>query len=59
MCTFLYFIDLFTRLCKSKVIKRKPSKVIVDNVEIKWIATAFGPPKKFFVDNGYEFDNEE
>ena len=56
---FLHFIDLFTRFSKSKVIRRKTPKVIVDSVATEWIAAGFGSPKKFLVDNGGEFDNEE
>ena len=56
---FLHFIDLFTRFSKSKVIRRKTPKVIVDSVATEWLAAGFGPPKKFLVDNGGEFNNEE
>ena len=56
---FLHFIDLFTRFSKSKVIKRKLPKTIIDSVATEWLASGFGPPKKFLVDNGGEFDNED
>ena len=56
---FLHFIDLFTRFSKSKVIRRKTPKVIVNGVATEWIASGFGPPKKFLTDNGGEFDNPE
>ncbi|PIK34739.1 hypothetical protein BSL78_28435 [Apostichopus japonicus] len=56
---FLHFIDLFTRFSKSKLTRRKTPKVIVDAVATEWIAAGFGPPKKFLVDNGGEFDNAE
>ena len=56
---FIHFIDLYTRFSKSKVIRRKLPKVIVDSVATEWIAAGFGPPKKFLIDNGGEFDNEE
>ena len=56
---FLHFIDLHTRFSKSKVIRNKNPKTIVDAVATEWIAAGFGPPKKFLVDNGGEFDNEE
>lgn len=56
---FLHFIDLFTRFSKSKVIRRKTPKIIVDCIATEWIAAGFGPPKRFLVDNGGEFDNCE
>ena len=56
---FIHFIDLFTRFSKSKVIRRKVPKVIVNSVATEWIAAGFGAPKKFLVDNGGEFNNEE
>ena len=43
--------EYFTRFCKSKVIGRKITKVIIDSVATKWIAAGFGHPKKFLVDN--------
>ena len=56
---FLHFIDLFTRFSKSKVIRRKTPRLVVDSIATEWIAAGFGPPKKFLVDNGGEFDNAE
>ena len=55
---FLHFIDLYTRFSKAKVIKRKLPQTIIDSVATEWLASGFGPPKKFLVDNGGEFDNE-
>ena len=55
----IHFTDMFTRFHKSKVIRRKTPKVIVDAVATVWLASGFGAPKKFLVDNGGEFDNEE
>ena len=46
---YLYFINLFTRFCKSNVIRRKNPKV--DSIATKRIGAGFGPPKKFLVDN--------
>ena len=56
---FIHFTDMHTRFHKSKVIRRKTPKVIVDAIAIVWIAAGFGPPKKFLVDNGGEFDNDD
>ena len=56
---FIHFSDMHTRFHKSKVIRRKTPKNIIDSIATEWIATGFGPPKKFLVDNGGEFDNEE
>ncbi|XP_072169476.1 uncharacterized protein [Diadema setosum] len=44
---------------KSKVIRRKTPKVIVESIPTEWIAVRFGPPKKFLVDNGGELSNAE
>ena len=56
---FIHFSDLHTRFHKAKVIKRKNPKTIVDSIATEWIGAGFGPPRKFLVDNGGEFDNEE
>ena len=44
---FLRLIDLFTRFCKGKVIRRKISSVIIDTVIIEWIGAGMGAPDKF------------
>ena len=56
---FLHFIDLFTRFSKSRVIKKKIPRLIIESIATEWIAAGFGPPKKFLVDNGGEFNNGE
>lgn len=54
----IHFIDMHSRFTKSKIIRRKTPKTIIDSIAIEWIAAGFGPPKKFLIDNGGEFDNE-
>ena len=56
---FIHFSDMHTRFHKSKVIRRKTPKNVVDSIATEWIGAGFGPPKKFLIDNGGEFDNEE
>ena len=55
---FLHFTDLFTRYNLAKVIRRKLPEVIINEVAMVWLASRFGPPEKFFIDNGGEFVNE-
>ena len=55
---FLHFIDLFTRYSLAKVIRRKLPEVVVNEVAMVWLASGFGPPEKFLIDNGGEFANE-
>ena len=55
---FLHFINLFTRFCKSKVITRKISSVIIDSIITEWIGDGMGATNKFLIDNRGEFDNE-
>ena len=54
---FLRFIDLFTRYSLAKVIRRKLPEVIINKVAMVWLALGFGPPEKFLIDNGGEFEN--
>ena len=56
---FIHFSDLHTRFHKAKVIRRKSPKIIIDSIATEWIGSGFGPPLKFLVDNGGEFDNAE
>ena len=55
---FLPLIDLFTRFCKSKVITRNISSVIINIINISVIGAGMGAPDKFLIDNGGEFNNE-
>ena len=54
---FFHLIDLFSRFSLSQVITRKLTSVIVDAVIKMWIASGFGAPRKFLIDNGGEFAN--
>ena len=51
----LHLIDLFSRFSLSKVITRKLPSVTVDALNKMWIASGFGAPKGFLLDNGGEF----
>ena len=50
-------IDSFTCFGLSQVITRKLPSVIVDAVIKMWIASGFGAPRKFLIDNGGVFAN--
>ncbi|XP_064622512.1 uncharacterized protein LOC135484764 [Lineus longissimus] len=54
----LHIIDHFTRYSAGAIIRSKTGSVFVDKFLKHWISI-FGAPKKFFSDNGGEFDNEE
>ena len=54
---FLHLIDLFSRFSLLQVITIKLPNVIVDAVIKMWIASGFGAPRKFLIDNGREFAN--
>ena len=49
---FLHFIDLFTRYSLAKVIRRILAGVTINEVAMVWLASGFGPPEKFLIDNG-------
>ena len=53
----LHLIDLFSSFSLSQVITRKLPSVDVDAVIKTWIASGFGAPRKFLIDNGGEFVN--
>ena len=55
---YLHLIDLFTKICKSKVIMRKIPSVITDSVITEWIGAGMGASNKFLIDNGGEFSSE-
>ena len=55
---FLHFIDLFTRFCKSAVITRKISSVIIDSMITEWIGDGICAPDKLLIVNRGEFDNK-
>ena len=53
----LHLIDTSTRYSAARLIKSKRSKEIIHNIFLMWISY-FGCPKRFFSDNGGEFNNE-
>ena len=55
---FLHLIDLHTRFSLAKIIKSKHPSVIVQKVIMMWVGNGFRTPKKFLIDNGGEFANE-
>ena len=55
---FLVLVDHATRYCASVVISNKKPCTIVQGLFLMWISL-FGPPSKFFFDNGGEFNNAE
>ena len=55
---FLHTIDHFTRVSASCVIRAKEKEEIIKQVFRIWVPI-FGSPKKFLVDNGGEFNNED
>ena len=54
----LHMIDMFTRYSAGVIIRSKQSSVFVDSFLSHWVGI-FGAPKRFFSDNGGEFENEE
>ena len=56
---FIHMIDMHTRFTRSKVIKRKLPKVIIDSIITTWRAAGLDPAKKYLVANGGEFNNPE
>ena len=55
---FLHLVDHATRYSASCVIYTKRNEEIIKKIFQIWIST-FGSAKKFLVDNGGEFDNDE
>ena len=55
---FLHIIDHLSRFSASCVIKTKWKEEIIKQVSRIWVSI-FGSPKKFLVDNGGEFNNED
>ena len=56
---FLHLINLATRFSISAIIYRKEKQVIINEIIKKWIGTGLGCPRKFLLDNGGEFANDE
>lgn len=56
---FLHLIDVFTRFGLSKCIRSKTAEEIIRGIMTTWIASGFGPPKRFLADNGGEFANDK
>ena len=54
----LHLIDHVSRYSAAAVLNSKKPKEIIEKIFDIWIRT-FGPPKKFFSDNGGEFNNEQ
>ena len=54
----LHLVDRATRYSASCPIRTKRKQVIIEKIFIMWISI-FGTAKKFMVDNGGEFDNED
>ena len=51
-------VDMATRFCTATVINNKLPSTIIKGLFVSWIVI-FGAPKKFLMDNGLEFNNEE
>ena len=54
----LHIVDHLTRFSASCVIRTKKKEVVIESIFKIWISI-FGSAKKFIVDNGGEFDNED
>ena len=55
---FLVLVDLATRYCAASLLGNKLPMTVIRAIFVRWISI-FGPPKKFFSDNGGEFNNDE
>ena len=55
---FLVMVDMATRYCAATFIRNKQASTIIKSLFLTWIST-FGPPLKFFSDNGREWNNSE
>ena len=54
----LHLIDHVSRFSAAAIVKSKRPEEIIEKIFDIWIRV-FGPPKKFFSDNGGEFNNEK
>ena len=54
----LHLIDHVSRFSAAAIVKSKKPEDIIEKIFDVWIKI-FGPPKKFFSDNGGEFNNEQ
>ena len=54
----LNLIDHVSRFSAAAIVKSKKPENIIEKIFETWIKI-FGPPKKFFSDNGREFNNEQ
>ena len=54
----LHLIDHLSRFSAAAIVKSKKAEEIIEKFFEIWVQN-FGPPKKFFCDNGGEFNNEQ
>ena len=53
----LHMIDAFTRLTSSVFLRNKEPETILNKVMMNWVSVGFSVPKKCWMDNGGEFNN--
>ncbi|CAB4061618.1 unnamed protein product [Lepeophtheirus salmonis] len=57
-CYFMVMVDTATRFCAASTISNTIPSTIIPGIFRTW-KSKFGAPKKFLMDNGREFSNNE
>ena len=53
-----HMIDGFTRLSVSVFLRNKKPETIVHHLMLNWVSVGYGRPKRMWMDNGGEFNND-